>query len=692
MTEFERSQRSSQKKDAIKAYAATTAHGAQALARGTLDEIPQEVLDEGISQLSSAYAEKKDIKQAMADFFTGLPQLIATSGILGAGGEHIAQSAHNNAQTSQPQSQPQIPPNTTSNSTATPSGSSQQQSTTVNNGQPSSTPPAALPVPTFEEAGTAKQTIDKLKAQEGPLSADQQKELDGAERAFARKTEDNILKQQAGIEKRGGKLHPTTAKALEAARATLARPRPEGNTDIVAPPGKTTSSTASSSSPLPPADTATTQGVTPPAGTSSVDGAPPAETSSAPARPPGSPSQPPATDSQPSQPSIPQSTTKSEPGSGQPPQTPPSRVPTFEEAIAARNTADKLKAQKSPLSPDQQQTLDAAEKTFARRTEQNILNQQAGIAKRGGKLHPTTAKALADAQAILARPGPGGKQNSPGNADDINSSHADATDGQLFGTESSANGKEVNAQTSLTELIPKGKTSQQQAVHDASPSYGDSLTKASQSHQGSDTLPAIAKSSEQRRAESIALIEKRPNRRSLMSNKISTAVRGPFGELLRKVALLCDYAHDDGSISPLSINDVVIDDSNDGEYLNGSASVRPDIFDPLLTGAHEIGHHIAKNVLSPEALLRIRDVARDTAAWESIIKRNRRLDYYTDPEEIFCRAYSQFVALRSGDPEMLAELDKTLKDPRSSFTQWKGSEFTRIQKALEQELKKIGWL
>ena len=124
-------------KDAIKAYAATTVHGAKALARGTLDEIPQEVLDEGISQLSSAYAEKKDMKQAMADFFTGLPQLIATSGILGAGGEHIAQSAHNNAQTSQPQSQPQIPPNTTSNSTATPSGSSQPPSTTVNHRQQS---------------------------------------------------------------------------------------------------------------------------------------------------------------------------------------------------------------------------------------------------------------------------------------------------------------------------------------------------------------------------------------------------------------------------------------------------------------------------------------------------------------------------------------------------------------------------
>ncbi|MBN8420058.1 MAG: hypothetical protein J0L73_14165 [Verrucomicrobia bacterium] len=252
------------------------------------------------------------------------------------------------------------------------------------------------------------------KAQNSPLCPEQQQTLDAAEKTFARRTEDNILKQQAGIEKRGGKLHATTAKALADAQATLARPRPEGNTDIVGTPGKTTSSTASSSGPLPPADTATTQGVTPPAGTSSVEVSPPAETSSAPARTPGSPSQTPATDSQTSQPSIPLSTTKSDPDSSQPPsaavdsrqppQTPPSRVPTFEEAIQARNTADKLKAQKAPLSPDQQQTLDAAEKTFARRTEQNILNQQAGIEKRGGKLHPTTAKALADAQARLAQP------------------------------------------------------------------------------------------------------------------------------------------------------------------------------------------------------------------------------------------------------------------------------------------------
>ncbi len=441
--------------------------------KGALKENIEETADGLISAIAKAVGTGHSVQQAVGDYIKQIPENAIVTSLVGGGGEAIpaagdstvrrppgqtaatppalppAPQQHSTAAVAAPASQHPIPDATTPNTTGSdqpqpstasnsqppqtsPSGSGQQQSTTVNNGQPSSTPPSALPVPTFEEAGTAKQTIDKLKAHNSPLSADQQQTLDAAEKTFARRTEHNILKQQAGIEKRGGKLHATTAKALEAARATLARPRPEGNTDIVGTPDKTTSSAASSSGSLPPGHTATTQGVTPPAATSSVEVSPPAETSSAPARTPGNTSQNPDTGSQPSpatsstvpsKPSIPPSTTKSDPGSGQPSQKPPSRVPTFEEAIAARNTADKLKAQKAPLSPDQQQTLDAAEKTFARRTEQNILNQQAGIEKRGGKLHPTTAKALAAAQAILARPGPGGVLEGSSNADNFSPYH-----------------------------------------------------------------------------------------------------------------------------------------------------------------------------------------------------------------------------------------------------------------------------
>ncbi len=227
---------------------------------------------------------------------------------------------------------------------------------------------------------------------------------------------------------------------------------------------------------------------------------------------------------------------------------------------------------------------------------------------------------------------------------------------------------------------------------------GDDSIKASHSKQGPELGPNI-KSFEERQTENSDLLINRPRRNSPFSDKATTITKGVFGQVLRKVALLCDHAHDDGTAPPVEINDDVQDLANDGEYRpshdpksKGLASVKPGIFDPLMTGAHELGHHIAKHVLSREAVLRIRDVARGTSAWERIIKRNKSLKYFTDPEEVFCRAYSQLVAQRSGDPEMLAELDKTLKDPLLNHTQWDAHDFARLQKALEQELKKIGWL
>lgn len=93
------------------------------------------------------------------------------------------------------------------------------------------------------------------------------------------------------------------------------------------------------------------------------------------------------------EPSIPDTTTSS-------------RIPSFNEAFAASQTIEKLKAQKTPLSLEQQQELDNAEKIFTRRTEANILAQKATLEKRCEKIHPTTAAALAKAQATLARPAP----------------------------------------------------------------------------------------------------------------------------------------------------------------------------------------------------------------------------------------------------------------------------------------------
>ncbi|WP_395740638.1 hypothetical protein [Prosthecobacter sp.] len=113
--------------DAIRAYAASTVEGAHALASGALKEIPQEVLDEAVSQVSSAYAEKRDIKGALVDFYKGMPMLLSTAGLLGAGGEHISRSHEKQqmreAAAQQSQSQQQATPQAAD----TPQTQSQQQ-------------------------------------------------------------------------------------------------------------------------------------------------------------------------------------------------------------------------------------------------------------------------------------------------------------------------------------------------------------------------------------------------------------------------------------------------------------------------------------------------------------------------------------------------------------------------------------
>lgn len=69
--------------DALKSYASGSARAMHAIARGALDEIPQETMDEFNSQMSQAMVEGKNPKQAVASFIANLPELIISTGIAG---------------------------------------------------------------------------------------------------------------------------------------------------------------------------------------------------------------------------------------------------------------------------------------------------------------------------------------------------------------------------------------------------------------------------------------------------------------------------------------------------------------------------------------------------------------------------------------------------------------------------------
>ena len=119
--------------------------------KGAADEIPQEVLDSGFTHIASEMNKGRSFKEAATSYAEQFPQSALTAALLG-GTLHTAASHH--ADTHNPPapnsgsgSGSRKPLSTTVNNGQPPSTppSGKQPSTTVNNGQPSSTPPSGQP-------------------------------------------------------------------------------------------------------------------------------------------------------------------------------------------------------------------------------------------------------------------------------------------------------------------------------------------------------------------------------------------------------------------------------------------------------------------------------------------------------------------------------------------------------------------
>lgn len=738
--------------------------------KGAADEVPEELLDSGFNTIMTEVNKGKSLKEATASFIEQLPETLATAGVMGGSteaGAHLLKKSDNPAAPPAPGQQQQTPIPTPAASTPGSAPASDSQATapasqtpdkplqtSVNNSKPQTSPPPS--VPTRAETADAHQTVEKLKSQKEPLSPEQQKQLTAAEKTVAQKTEANILEQKAKLEAAGKELHPTAAKALEDAQTKLAPDRPAPPTSESSPPENTVNqpSPASSSPQIP-----ETTIQTPDTGKTADSGTPGLSQSS-----------------------------KSEAGSP----ASPTPVPTRGEVVDAQTKIDKLKEQKKPLSPSQQKDLDTAEKTVARKTEANLLDQKTAIEARGGKLHDTAAKALADAQAKLAPKDPAspprstdstppsdagpdtsarieipsrdpanstlprkptGESPSPDDSPQGTDTEAEAprnsrpsSEAPSPGTQQdsipptdtsvpenntnpppSANSSNAPQPTVRTSTPPHNSAQSQRPVapneqrHDV-PEYlsmADSFNVAPKAGRAADPgkadtyradsgTPAFSQGSPfpgpihskthaERQAENLHLLTTRPRRRSPFSNNVRVAVQGVHGQALRKAAILIDHAHDDGDTTALIMRDKINKANILGNYQDGVANVRPDGPHPLMTSFHETGHHIAMTMLDDAALERVRDAARDSYTWSELYKLKEKdpdfdLNYYTDPHEVFARAYAQTIAMRTHDVEALSELRWVLKHPQSYFKQWPATQFARLQKAVEAELHKIGWL
>ena len=377
--------------------------------KGAADEIPQEVLDSGFNHIASEMNKGRTFQEATASYLESLPETLATAGLMGGAG-HAAADQRNGNKTSSDQAPP---PN---------SGSGKPLSTTVNNGQPPSTSPSDKQPPTTANNSKPPQTLAPPTTP--PKSPEKSQQLI-----------DNVSKMPAQAQQ-----HPQVQADLAQAQQVVAEDAAK----------KAPQAPKAADSP-PPTDTSSSSAKNEPSATTTADAKP------APAEPQATNTQQPAP-AETAHNQKPDNTTRTDTtgipeSSGHPPPTTtndsrrqPSSptVPTLEEVSGARKTIDKLKAQERPLSPDQLVELDTAEKTVARKTEANILKQKAAIEASGGTLHPTTAKALADSQAILAKPGTDGTSRNSNNTNHTTSYHPEKTVANPTGTQQDTIGKTVN--------------------------------------------------------------------------------------------------------------------------------------------------------------------------------------------------------------------------------------------------------
>lgn len=84
-------------------------------------------------------------------------------------------------------------------------------------------------------------------------------------------------------------------------------------------------------------------------------------------------------------------------------------------------------------------------------------------------------------------------------------------------------------------------------------------------------------------------------------------------------------------------------------------------------------------------------------SYQDIVARRGQITnaaYYLKPEEAFARAYAQYIAVKSQDPAMLAELDRMRRTdvldnlPR----QWSDQDFAPIQAAFDKLFAALGWI
>jgi hypothetical protein len=130
---------------------------------------------------------------------------------------------------------------------------------------------------------------------------------------------------------------------------------------------------------------------------------------------------------------------------------------------------------------------------------------------------------------------------------------------------------------------------------------------------------------------------------------------------------------------------------------------------PALTTAHEVGHFLDleaigkkgffSSAMKESPLKKVIETARLSQGLKSIEARLATTKsygqaqiyrYLLQPEEVWARAYAQFIAERSGNATLAAELKKAIE--HTSYRQWSTEDFAPIAGEIESVFRDMGWL
>jgi hypothetical protein len=193
---------------------------------------------------------------------------------------------------------------------------------------------------------------------------------------------------------------------------------------------------------------------------------------------------------------------------------------------------------------------------------------------------------------------------------------------------------------------------------------------------------------------------------------------GPLGDTLRPALEAIDRVHGDGILVQLAVTvEPTLADESRYRWVEPHGApwdiaMRPVARHPRLNLIHEIGHFLDQQAIGSPGVL-ASPIDADFADWRNAVQntnavarlraiardsRYRRAveyaDYLLEWEEMWARSYAQFVTVRSGQAEPLAELRQRQRRAKVSAipVQWEDDDFVLVEETISSLFRQLGWV